>query len=91
VASIELTDVQSEKHLAAHTKDLSVFGCFVETVTPFPEGTKVSLRISRGGTHFVAQGRVANSQPNSGIGIAFVTIDPSSVPVLDTWLASLKK
>jgi PilZ domain len=65
------------------TKDLSLFGCFVKTVTPFPEGTKVSLKMSRGEMHLVAQGRVAYSRPNSGMGIAFVTIEPSSLPVLD--------
>ncbi|MGB2886108.1 MAG: hypothetical protein WBC04_00290 [Candidatus Acidiferrales bacterium] len=39
VASIELIDMQADKRLSAHTKDLSLFGCFVETVTPFPEDT----------------------------------------------------
>ncbi len=56
-ARIELTDMQSEKHISGHTKDLSLFGCFVETVTPFLEGTKVRLKMSRGETHLVAQGR----------------------------------
>jgi hypothetical protein len=91
VARIELTDLQSEKHVSGHTKDLSLFGCFVETVTPFPEGTKVRLKMSRGETQLVAQGRVAYSRPNSGMGIAFVTIEPSSRSVLDAWLASLRK
>ena len=83
--------MQSEKHISGHTKDLSLFGCFVETVTPFPDGTKVRLRMSRGETHIVAQGRVTYSRPNSGMGIAFVLIEPSSLPVLDGWLANLRK
>ncbi len=83
--------MQSEKHISGHTKDLSLFGCFVETVTPFPEGTKVRLKISRGETHLVAQGKVTYSRPNSGMGIAFITIEPSSLPVLDVWLANLRK
>jgi hypothetical protein len=91
MARLELTDMQSEKHISGHTKDLSLFGCFVETVTPFPEGTKVRLRMSRGETHLVAQDRVTYSRPNSGMGIAFVLIEPSSLPVLDGWLANLRK
>ena len=83
--------MQSEKHISGHTKDLSLFGCFVETVTPFLEGTKVRLKMSRGETHLVAQGRVTYSRPNSGMGIAFVLIEPSSLPVLDGWLANLRK
>jgi hypothetical protein len=91
LAPIQLTDVQSEKQLAAHTKDLNLFGCFVETMSPFPQGTKVRLRISRAGAHVTALGKVANSRPNAGMGIAFITIEPSSLPVLDGWLASLKE
>jgi hypothetical protein len=64
---------------------------FVETMSPFPQGTKVRLRISRAGAHVTALSKVANSRPNAGMGIAFITIEPSSFPVLDGWLASLKK
>jgi hypothetical protein len=91
MARIELTDMQSEEHISGHTKDLSLFGCFVETVTPFPEGRQVRLKISRGETHLVAQGKVTYSRPNSGMGIAFITVEPSSLPVLDVWLANLRK
>ena len=89
VAPVQLTDVQSEKQIAAHTKNLNLFGCFVETISPFPQGTKVRLRISRTGAHVIALGKVADSQPNAGMGIAFITIEPSSLPALDGWLASL--
>lgn len=91
LAPIKLTDVQSEKQLAAQTKDLNLFGCFVETMNPFPQGTKVRLRISRAGAHVTALGKVANLQPNAGMGIAFITIEPNSFPVLDGWLASLRE
>jgi hypothetical protein len=60
-------------------------------VIPFPEGTKVRLKISHAGVNFIAIGKVAYSRPNSGMGIAFVTIEPSSLPVLDGWLANLRK
>jgi hypothetical protein len=83
--------MQSDKRLSAHTKDLSLFGCFVETVTPFPEGTKVRLRIPHGGTSFVAVGKVACSRTNSGMGITFTAVEPSSLPVIEAWLANLRK
>jgi hypothetical protein len=91
VAGIDLTDLQSEKHLVAHTKDLTLFGCFVETASPFAESTKVRLKISHAGVTFMAIGKVAYSRPSSGMGIAFVTIEPSSLPILDAWLADLRK
>ena len=91
MARIELTDMQSEKHISGHTKDLSLFGCFAVTADTFPESTIVRLRISRGETHLVAQGRVTYSRPSSGMGIAFTTVEPSSLPILDGWLAGLRK
>lgn len=91
MARIELNDMQSEKHISGHTKDLSLFGCFAVTQDSFPEGTKVRLIISRGEAHLVAQGKVTHSRPSSGMGIAFITVEQTSLPVLDVWLAGLRK
>jgi hypothetical protein len=91
VAGIDLTDLESEKHLAAHIKDLNLLGCLVETVTPFPEGTKVRLRISHAGTNFIAIGKVAHSRPSSGMGIAFTTIEPSRRANLGRMAREFKK
>lgn len=91
VAGIHLTDLQSEKHLAAHIENLNLLGCFVETATPFAKGTKVRLKISHDGVNFAAIGKVAYSVPNSGMGIAFITIDAKSQEVIDLWLANLRK
>jgi hypothetical protein len=90
VAGIDLTDLESEMHLAAHVENLNLLGCFVVTVTPFPEGTKVRVKISHAGVIFGAIGKVAYSRPNLGMGITFITIEPRSQDVLDLWLANLR-
>jgi PilZ domain-containing protein len=90
MARIDLTDLHNEKQISGHTKDLNLFGCFVETTTPFSKGTKVRFQISLGDTQFVALGKVTYSRSNSGMGISFAKIEPSSLPVLDGWLASLR-
>ena len=56
-----------------------------------PGGPKVRLKMSRGETQLIAQGRVTYSRPGTGMGIAFITVEPSSLPVLDAWLAGLRK
>ena len=89
-ASIELTDVRSERLLTARTMNLSLFGCYVHTTDPFPVGTKVSLRITHGGTNLAALGKVVHSKPNSGMGVAFTAIEPPSQAILEKWLASLR-
>lgn len=91
VAGVHVTALDSEAEVAAHIEDLSVFGCFVETTTPFVAGAKVSIRISHAGTAFVAQGRVAYSREFAGMGLAFTSIEPSSVSILDDWLTELRK
>lgn len=91
VAGIYITDVATEKEIAAHTEDLSAFGCYVETMNPFPEGIRVRLRISRGGLHLAAQGKVAHSRKGVGMGIRFVSFEPGGLAILDAWLSELRK
>ena len=82
--------MRSERLLTARTINLSLFGCYVYTSSPFPEGTRVSLRITHGGTSLAAFGKVVYSKPNSGMGIAFAGIEPPSQAILENWLASLR-
>lgn len=89
-ASIELTDVRSERHVAARTSNLSLFGCYVRTTTPFPVGTKVTLRITHEGASFTAWGKVVYFKPNAGMGLVFANIEPTHQTVLEKWVASLR-
>jgi hypothetical protein len=57
--------------------------CKSDKAAPFPAGTKVNLRISHAGVNFTAQGTVAYSRNNGGMGIAFTSIEPSSLLILD--------
>jgi hypothetical protein len=85
-ARAEVVDVESEKQVIAHTGDLSVFGCYIETASPFPRGTKVRIRINHHGATFVALGIVSYSRSN-GMGIRFGTIEPAHQQTLENWLA----
>lgn len=90
VASVELTDVESETQLKARTTDLSLFGCHVDTMSPFPPGTKLRLRIAHGGTSFVAFGKAVYAKANLGMGVVFTAIEPSDQEVLEKWLSELR-
>lgn len=89
VAGAQITALDTQAHVAAHTEDLNLSGCFVETTKPFIGGTKVELRISHDGLVFVAQGTVAYSLAGKGMGIKFTSIEPSNVAILDGWLFEL--
>ena len=82
--------MQSEQQIAARTKDITLFGCFVETESSFPQGTKVRVRITRAGAQVAALGKVAHSRPNAGMGISFITVKPNSLRILDAWLEELR-
>jgi PilZ domain len=86
-ASIELTDLQSETQTKHQTRDLSLFGCNVETLNPLPMGTKVRLKIAYRSENFIALGKVVHARQNSGMGILFTRIDPNDQLVLDKWIA----
>lgn len=90
VAGVQLSAIDIGTQIAARTEDLSLLGCFVETTTPFVNGTKVRLRISHGGTIFEAEGTVIYSRERAGMGIAFTAIEPRSRSILDDWLAELE-
>jgi hypothetical protein len=90
VARIELTDVRSDTHIEERTRDLSLFGCRVDTLAPFPQGTKVKIRIAHRSANFEALGRVAYARPNAAMGIVFTSIDLNDQLVLEKWIAQLR-
>lgn len=83
---VEVTNTESGVQLRGTTNDLSLFGSFVSTATPFRHGTKVRLRISNGGKHFAVLGRVAYAHPGLGMAVVFSSIEPQDQAVLDEWL-----
>lgn len=90
VATIELTDMQSEAKIQEQTSDLSSYGCRVETHKPFPRGAKVRIRIARRSANFVALGRVSYATPEGRMGIAFTQIEPNHQLILEKWVEELR-
>jgi PilZ domain len=65
---------------------ISLCGCFVETTTPFVNGTRVGIRISHDGTIFAAQGTVVHARERAGMGIRFANLEARSLAILDDWI-----
>ena len=86
-ASIELTDLQSEIQTREQSSDMSLFGCYVDTLKPLPAGTKVRIKISYRSENFDALGKVVHTQQNSGMAILFTKIELNDQLVLDKWIA----
>jgi hypothetical protein len=91
VAGVQVIDVQTGKELAAHTEDISAYGCFIETFAPLPADTTVKLRITRGGQYMIAYGRIAYSRPKAGMGVVFMSFEPGGPAILEEWLDDLRR
>lgn len=85
-AAIELIETESSVQIEARTGDLSLHGCYVDTMNPFPVGSKVRVRITHDEATFEALGRVAHSQSNVGMGIFFTEIQPAHLKLLTQWI-----
>ena len=91
VATIEMTDVESEMQVVEQTCDLSLFGCGVTSQKPLPSGVRILIRIQHAGANFAAMGKVAHAGHGMRMGIVFTKIEPKQQLVLEKWIAELRE
>ena len=91
IASAELYEESSDVRVASRVSELSLHGCYLDMMNPFPTGTMVLLKIFAGDRTFQSKGRVAYHTPNVGAGIAFIDVDPKYEYVLNEWLEQAAK
>ena len=89
IASAEVVELSSGARFATRTTDLGPGGCFVDTLTPFPVGSKVRVTVYKTNSRFETRGVVVYSQAGLGMGVAFDALEPKQRAALDTWLAEL--
>ena len=86
IASAELLEESSGARMNSRISDLSLNGCYVDTVNPLPDGTLVHLRIFTETHSFEAPATVVYSQAFMGMGMKFREVEPKSVEILRLWL-----
>jgi hypothetical protein len=89
IVDIELTDVQSGIQISERTTTLSLYGCGVATLHPFPKGTIVRITLSHEGSCVLALGRVVYANPKVGMGVVFSRIEREDIHILEGWIAEL--
>jgi len=85
-ASAELLEEKSEVRVASRVSELSLHGCYLDMMNPFPKDTLVLLRIWADEKVFQTKGRIIYSQPNMGAGVVFLDVQPMYLPILQHWL-----
>ena len=91
VASAEQIDVNTGTQLSARASELSLKGCYLDTLNPFPQGTQIRLVIFHCDASFTALARVIYSLRNLGMGVLFKSVEPEQLETLRTWLAELNR
>ncbi|HKN74610.1 MAG TPA: PilZ domain-containing protein [Candidatus Acidoferrum sp.] len=86
IAAAELLEENSGSRMTTRISDLSLNGCYVDTVNPLPDGTLVHLTIFTETHSFEAPATVVYSHAFMGMGMKFRDVQPKSEEVLRLWL-----
>ena len=82
---VEIHTETSAAPLHGATSDLSLDGCYIESMYPFATGTSLNLKLEAGATVLIAA-RVVTCDPQFGNGIAFLHMLPEHRAALARFL-----
>jgi hypothetical protein len=82
---IEIYTEDSTSPIRGATSDLSLSGCYIETIFPFPVGTQLEIKLQLEGTLLVL-GTVVTSDPQVGNGVHFTRMLPEDIEELRVFL-----
>lgn len=88
-ADAEVVEPESGTKIRGRVTDLSLAGCYVDTLNPFLASTTVHIRIARGLQVLEAQAKVAYCKLGVGMGLAFVSAPADSKKLLGNWIVEL--
>jgi hypothetical protein len=86
-AAAKLTDWESNTRLLARCSDLSVAGCYIDTMNPFPENSIVRLQLTNNQETFEVDAHVISRHVGMGMGLVFDGLGPEQMSVLADWLS----
>jgi hypothetical protein len=86
IASAELIEERADVRIASRVSELSLHGCYLDMMNPFPKDTLVLVKIAAGDAFFEARSKIVYSQPNMGAGVGFLEVTAPSQEVLERWL-----
>ena len=86
IASAEVLSESAGTRLVARISDISASGCYVDTINPLTNGTRVRLKILTETRVFEARAIVVYSHTDLRMGLVFGQILTKSKDVLQNWL-----
>jgi hypothetical protein len=83
-------DPSSAEVVVAHTTELSRFGCFVQTIKPLAQRSRIHIEIADDADIFTASGVVAYVT-GAGMGITFGLVESTNYEILAKWLSRMTR
>ena len=87
---VELHFENNDTPYRCATADLSLLGCYIETMFPFPVDTPVELKLEANNTLLIL-GRIVTSDPQVGNGVQFVKMLPEDIEELRLFLEHIQR
>ena len=70
-AGVRVSDKRSATPNWCNISDISLGGCYIAMIMPFPRGTLLNLEVRAGDIRLQTQGKVQSSLPGKGMGVQF--------------------
>jgi hypothetical protein len=83
IADAEIFEPHSGNHFQAHTSNISLLGCHINSVSGLPLGSEIQVRISKGNALFKAHARLVRSAPATGMGFHFIAVERKQKVILE--------
>jgi PilZ domain len=90
IANAELFEAATKMRIATRVSELSMQGCYLDMMNPFPEETVALVKITVGDQAFETKVRVVYAHSNLGLGLVFLDPDQKNVEVLKLWIDEAK-
>jgi hypothetical protein len=85
-APAEVIVENSGATILVRVKELSLYGCYLDTSVPLSTKTQTLIKIFGPHDYFEASATVIYTHPHLGMGAAFREVKPGFMPVLQKWL-----
>jgi hypothetical protein len=85
-AFVEALDPESNTQISGRSSDVSLGGCYVDTLNPFHEGTIIRIRLTKENVSFEANAKVVFSQIGMGMGVAFLSAEKDQFQIYQKWI-----
>lgn len=87
VCPVEVVDVAGSAMISARTSDLSLQGCYIDTLNTLPKGTRVRLQLNKNNQRLEVRAQVTACHVG-GMGVVFEQLSPAQQGIVVSWLES---